>query len=211
MITLSCVFSPLWVVWYDVWRIFRHMSCSVYFTKSWRRKQDWLHRKKEHNATELIISTRWSLNHSPQNKTRIIVNKTLHFLRANEVINEHQYCFLSGCSTISNLLECISYWTVSTNDKKSVGVTYIDYKRAFDSVSISKLVLKLRPYGISGQLLSRIECFLHKRTHQTRVGTSLSTITSLTSGVVQESVIGPLLFILYINEIVSLFDDKSCL
>ena len=89
-------------------------------------------------------------------------------------------------------------------------VAYIDYKRAFESVSISKLLLKLRSYGISGQLLSWIDCFLNNRTQQTRVGTSLYTTTSLTSGVVQGSVIGPLLFILYINDIASLFDDKVC-
>jgi len=100
----------------------------------------------------------------------------------------------------------------SIHDKKSVGVAHIDYKRPFDSVSISKLVSKLRSYGILGQILSWIECFLQNRTQQTRVGTSLSTITSLTSGVVQGlDVIGPLLFILYlcINYIVSLFDDES--
>jgi len=91
-----------------------------------------------------------------------------------------------------------------------VGVAYIDYKRAFDSVSISKLVSMLRSYGISGQLLSWIESFLQNKRQQTRVGTLLSTISSLTSGVVQGSVIGPLIFILYINDIVSLFDDKSC-
>jgi len=55
--------------------------------------------------------------------------------------------------------------------KKSVGVAYrpIDYKRAFDNVSISKIVglLKLRSYGISGQLRSWIECFLHNRTQLT--------------------------------------------
>jgi len=141
---------------------------------------------------------------------RVIVNKTLTFLRANKVITKHQHGFLSGRSTTSNLLESMSDWTLSINDKKSVGVAYIDYKRAFDSVSISKLVLKLRSYSISGQLLSWIECFLQNRTQQTRVGTSLSTITSLTSGVVQGSVIGPLLFILYINYIASLFDDTSC-
>jgi len=77
---------------------------------------------------------------------RVIVSKTLYFLRANKVITKHQHGFLSGGSTTSNLLECISYWTLSINDKKSVGVAYKDYKRAIDSVSISKLVLKLRSY-----------------------------------------------------------------
>ena len=92
-----------------------------------------------------------------------------------------------------------------------MGVACINYKRAFDSVSTSKLLLKLRSCGISGQLLSWIECFLLNRTQQTRIGTSFSSITSLTSGVVQGSFIGPLLFILYINDLVSIFDDKSCI
>ena len=127
---------------------------------------------------------------------RVIVNKTLKFMRANNAITKHQHRFLSRRSTTSNLLESISDWTLSINNKKSVGIAYIDYKRAFDSVSTSKLLLKLRSYGISGQLLCWIECFLLNRTQQTRVGTSLSTVTSLTSGVVQGSVLEPLLFIL---------------
>ena len=58
---------------------------------------------------------------------RVIVNQTLQFMRANKVITKHQHGFLSGRSTTSNLLESISDWTLSVNDKNSVGVAYIDY------------------------------------------------------------------------------------
>jgi len=88
-----------------------------------------------------------------------------------------------------------------------MGAAYIDCKCAFHSVSISKHLLKLRSYGITSKW---IECFMQNKSQQTRAGKSLSTIPSRTSGVVQGSLIGLLLFILYINDIVSLFDDKSC-
>jgi len=140
---------------------------------------------------------------------RVIVNKTLDFLRKHGVITKHQHGFLSGRSTTSNLLETLNDWTLAINDRKSVGVAYIDYKRAFDCVSCSKLLIKLHSYGISGQLLSWIESFLQNRTQETRVGSSLSDTTKLTSGVVQGSVIGPLLFVLFINDIAQLFNDGT--
>ena len=84
------------------------------------------------------------------------------------------------------------------------------FKRAFDSVSHFKLFTKLQAYGISGVLSCWIRNFLHCRTQQTRVGNTLSNITNLISGVVQGSVLGPLLFVIFVNDIAQLFTDNTC-
>jgi hypothetical protein len=141
---------------------------------------------------------------------RVVVSNMLTYLRRNGVISKQQHGFLQGRSTTSNLLEALNDWTLAVNDRKAVGVTYIDFAKAFDTVCHSKLLNKLTAYGISGQLLQFIESFLSDRSQQTRVGHSLSTVTKLSSGVVQGSVLGPLLFVLFINDIVSLFSDKRC-
>jgi len=73
----------------------------------------------------------------------------------------------------------------------------MDYKRAFDSVSSSKWILKLRSCGISDQLLNWIESFSQNRLRQTRVGTSFSNVRSLTRGVVLESVTYDLFYLYY--------------
>ena len=91
-----------------------------------------------------------------------------------------------------------------------MNVAYIDFKRAFDRVSYVKLVAKLQSCGISGQLLGWIESFLDGRSQQTTVGNSLSAITSLCSGKVQGGVMRSLLFVLYINDIASIFNDNIC-
>ena len=75
---------------------------------------------------------------------RVIVNETLCFLRRYGLITKHQHSFLSGRSTTSNLFEALNDWTLAINDKKSAAVAYIDFKRAFDCVSHSKLLMKLR-------------------------------------------------------------------
>jgi hypothetical protein len=132
---------------------------------------------------------------------RVVNSSMLAYLRRHGVISRQQHGFLSGRSTTSNLLETLNDWTLTINDKKSVGAEYIDFAKAFDSVCGAKLLKKLASYGIGGQLLEWIESFLHCRTQQTRVGHTLSTNAALSSGIVQGSVIGPLLFVLFINDI----------
>jgi len=79
------------------------------------------------------------------------------------------------------------------------------FAKAFDSVSHQKLLYKLLNYGISGNLLEWIKNFLSERLQCTKVGNTLSPYIYLTSGVIQGSCLGPLLFVIYINDVVSLF------
>ena len=110
---------------------------------------------------------------------RIIVSDMLDYLRLHKVIDKRQHGFLSRRSTSTNLLESLNDWTLALKDKKSVLVAYIDYAKAFDTVSHAKLLAKLTAYGISGNLLTWISHFLAHRTQQTKVGTAMSKVIDL--------------------------------
>jgi len=117
---------------------------------------------------------------------------------SNSIISKKQHGFLSRRSTDGNLLECINDWTLALSNRNSVGAVYVDFSKAFDSVCHTKLIAKLSAVGIGGNLLSWIGEFLRDRTHCTKVGSSISAPTRVLSGVPQGSVLGPLLFVLYI-------------
>jgi hypothetical protein len=74
-------------------------------------------------------------------------------------------------------------------------------------VSHPKLLLKLRAYGVTGDLLNLVTDFISDRSQKTRVGRRLSDAKYLTSGVIQGSCLGPLLFLVYVNEIANIFDN----
>jgi hypothetical protein len=132
---------------------------------------------------------------------RIIKNYVLQHLEANNLLSPHQHGFRKNRSTETQLLECFNQFTKAVDTGSCVDVVYLDVSKAFDTVCHNKLFFKLTKYGISGKLLSWIRGFLAHRTQSVNVNGTVSSAVEVISGVPQGSVLGPLLFLLYVNDI----------
>jgi len=95
----------------------------------------------------------------------IIKDAVLSYIESNELITEHQHGFVSGRSCLTNLLEVLEAWTRILDSGYGVDVIYLDYKKAFDTVSHRRLLQKLsRPiFGIDNSTLQWIMSFLEDR------------------------------------------------
>jgi len=131
----------------------------------------------------------------------VVKDQLLTFLLEHGLINKHQHAFMSRFSTNTNLLECTFDWFVALAHSDSVDVIYIDFSKAFDSIVYSKLLFKLSSLGISGKLLAWLAAFLHNRSQCVAIENIFSSISSVISGVPQGSVLGPVLFLVFINDI----------
>jgi len=105
-------------------------------------------------------------------------------------------------------LETFEDWPTALDQGYGVDV-YLDYSKAFDSVPHQRLLSKLEAYGIRHNLLSWLRNFLLNRLQRVAINGCLSDWVNVQSGVPQGSVPGPLLFILYVNDILDLIESKA--
>jgi len=140
---------------------------------------------------------------------RIIRSSLVEHIEVNNLFSKHQHGFTKNRSCLTNLLETIEEWTEAIENGYGLDILFLDYQKAFDTVPHHRLMEKLRWYGLHTSLLSWICEFISKRSMRVLVQGSCSSWNTVTSGVPQGSVLGPLLFLLYVNDIPSLIHCKS--
>ena len=150
---------------------------------------------------------------------KLMYNKLYNFIEANDILYAHQYGFRQGHSTQQAIITLIDKITKSVNSDDFVISVFIDLKKAFDCVPTNILLAKLQAYGIRGDCIKWFKSYLTDRTQYVNFNGEQSAEHNLKCGVPQGSILGPLFFIIFVNDMFNvsnvlfnvLYADDTCI
>ena len=125
-------------------------------------------------------------------------------------MNEHRHGFLPNMSCTTNLISLCDSINTALHNKIGTDLIYFDFQKAFDTVRHDLILMKLKnQFNINGCLLRFISNYLKDRTQRVVLENCYSTVKQGNLGVPQGSILGPILFLLFINDIADGIDDKT--
>ena len=132
---------------------------------------------------------------------RLVYNQLYEYLSKNELLSKCQSGFRHSHSTTTSLLDATNEWYANMDQGNLNSVVFVDLSKAFDTVNHSILLKKLSHYGLHAETLKWFNSYLAERRQQSLVNGYLSSAKTIKCGVPQGSILGPLLFLIYINDL----------
>ncbi len=131
---------------------------------------------------------------------KVVHSRLYSFIEKHDILYDNQYGFRPKRSTIDAITKLVSDVITATDNRKYCLSVYLDLSKAFDTINHKILLKKLQYYGVRGKALDWFESYLHQRKQYVSYKGEKSSVMEVSYGVPQGSVLGPLLFVLYSND-----------